>query len=244
MDQTEFAARVEAAEIPGAVLAFARDRGPVEVRMAGVRDRTTGVPVDADTVFQAASLSKPLFAYAVLRLASQGGFDLDRPVVPRAPAGEPDDSGLTRITARHLLSHTSGLPHRRGDSPPRPRVEPGSAFGYSTLGYGALQVEVERLTGESIETFVARQVFEPLGMASSSFAAAHASRLATPHEAGVPSSGRVDAPHAGYTLHTTATDYEWHSQRARTRCWTESKHPPASTGMESGGELAAVQRVP
>jgi hypothetical protein len=89
MDEAEFAARVEAADVPGAVVALARGRGPVSVFVAGVRDRKTRVPVDEQTVFQAASLSKPLFAYAVLHLSAQGGFDLDLPIVPLAAAGVP-----------------------------------------------------------------------------------------------------------------------------------------------------------
>lgn len=53
MDEAEFAARVEAADVPGAVVALARGRGPVSVFVAGVRDRKTRVPVDEQTVFQA-----------------------------------------------------------------------------------------------------------------------------------------------------------------------------------------------
>ncbi|MFZ4758299.1 MAG: serine hydrolase domain-containing protein, partial [Burkholderiaceae bacterium] len=207
MDETEFAAWLEAADVPGAVVAIARDRGPASVLVAGVRDRSTRAPVDAQTVFQAASLSKPLFAYAVLRLAARGGFDLDMPIAPLAAAGVRDDVRLNRVTARHVLAHTSGLPHRRGDTPPTPRFEPGSAFSYSTLGYGALQAALERVTGEPLEAIVARQVFEPLGMASSTFEPGFASRLATPHVDGEPCPGLDTAPHAGYTLRTTACDY-------------------------------------
>jgi CubicO group peptidase (beta-lactamase class C family) len=211
MDEAEFAARVEAADVPGAVVALARGRGPVSVFVAGVRDRKTRVPVDEQTVFQAASLSKPLFAYAVLHLSTQGGFDLDLPIVPLAAAGVSagfaDDPRLNRVTARHVLSHTSGLPHRRGDTPPRPRFEPGSAFSYSTIGYGALQAAVERTTGEPIETIIAHHVFGPLGMASSTFEPRFASRLATPHVGGEPHPGLDTPAHAGYTLRTTAADY-------------------------------------
>ena len=62
-------------------------------------------------MFEAASLGKPLFAYAVLRLVDAGRFDLDRPLYDYPPVPEADTPRMRRVTARHVLSHTSGLPN-------------------------------------------------------------------------------------------------------------------------------------
>jgi CubicO group peptidase (beta-lactamase class C family) len=67
-------------DVPGLSLAIVRD-GRIELQRAyGVKNAATGAPVDADTVFEAASLSKPVFAYAVLKLVDAGKLDLDAPV--------------------------------------------------------------------------------------------------------------------------------------------------------------------
>ena len=64
--------------VPGLAAAVIRGGAVVWVRGFGVADAGSGTPVTADTVFEAASLGQPIFAYAVLRLAQRGGFDLDR----------------------------------------------------------------------------------------------------------------------------------------------------------------------
>jgi len=173
-------------------------------------------------VFQAASLGKPVFAWAVLQLAAQGALDLDAPVLQYLPGGyehssnpfvrsaghldRVDDARLARVTARMLLQHTSGLPNL----PRAPLVfeaEPGVAWRYSGEGYTLLQRAVEALAGAPLDRVMAGHVFGPLGMASSGYPP-DLHPVAGHHEDGRPRPPpRFDAPVAGTTLLTTAGDY-------------------------------------
>lgn len=78
----------------------------------GIADRRTAAAVDRDTLWVAASLGKPVFAFAALRLADEGKLDLDRPLKTNAPDHLPDDEQANRITARQVLSLTmTGIEH-------------------------------------------------------------------------------------------------------------------------------------
>ncbi|MGN6525566.1 MAG: serine hydrolase domain-containing protein [Burkholderiaceae bacterium] len=180
---------------------------------------------DPDAVFIAASLSKPVVAYAVLQLVDEGRLALDAPVMSYLPGGwqhrrkplaassptDPaNDPRLARITIRMLLDHTSGLPNW-SEAPPTPSFEPGSGWQYSSEGYVLLQRAVEAATGEPLDRVVATRVFEPLGMTRS--ALAWDDRLASSYVPGRSADGRARAPRhfgvpvASTTLYTTAGDY-------------------------------------
>jgi CubicO group peptidase (beta-lactamase class C family) len=125
--------------------------------------------LDGGTVFEAASLSKPVFAYLVLRLADRGELDLDRPLFelleyPRLA----NEARYRKITARMVLSHATGLPNWGGDTL-RLRFDPGTDYGYSGEGFVFLQKALERATGLSLDMLARREVFRPLGMTRSSF---------------------------------------------------------------------------
>jgi len=155
-------------------------------------------PIDRDTVFATASLSKWITAHAVMKLVEQGKLDLDRPVESyltrwHFPPGSFSSGG---VTARRLLSHTAGLTDGLGfadyrlDEPlptleealaaPRAStgrtlapinvgVEPGTQFQYSGGGYLLLELLVEELSGEPFERFVTRELLQPLGMVRSGY---------------------------------------------------------------------------
>lgn len=95
-------------EVTGAALAVVREGVP-ELAWAGVRDAATGARVDEHTVFQVASLSKPVFSHAVLKLVGEGVLPLDRPLAEIVAPIVPDDPRARRITARHVLTHGSGV---------------------------------------------------------------------------------------------------------------------------------------
>lgn len=162
------------ASVPGVSIAVV-DRGEVAwVRSFGVLSTSTQQPVRDDTLFEAASMSKPVFAYGVLRLVEQQRLDLDRPLVTyHRPSYLPGDPRIDRITARHVLSHTSGLPNWGDDAKPetlRPAFDAGTRFRYSGEGFFWLQLVVERITGLGLDAFMRATLFEPAGMRHSAFA--------------------------------------------------------------------------
>ncbi len=179
-----------------------------------------------DPIFQAASLSKPVFAYGVLKLVAQGKFELDTPLVKHLPGGylhrqNPFDNSrpaatdavvspeLSAVTARMVLSHTSGLPNWSTG-----RLlfdfQPGSSWQYSGEGFMLLQKVVETLTGESLDEFMRRQVFEPLGMTRSDFRwrpSFSGGIVPGTSSSGQPRQLRFPEPLAPASLYTTAGDY-------------------------------------
>ena len=156
--------------IPGATAATIH-RGEITWRgAAGVRIPGGDDPVRSDTVFEAASLSKPVFAYGVLKLAERGLLELDSPLTEYVsePYMEGDDR-LNRITARHVLSHTTGFPNWRGDKPLQIDFDPGERFQYSGEGYVYLGKAVEAITGQPLFDWLRESVMVPLGMPMSEY---------------------------------------------------------------------------
>jgi len=199
-------------DVPGLSIAIVRD-GHIELQRAyGVKDAASGAPVDADTVFEAASLSKPVFAYAVLKLVDAGKLDLDAPISKYLPGDYVDDPKQSAITPRRVLSHTTGFPNWRPPGQPlKIHFAPGERFSYSGEGFVYLQKAVERLTGQTLNAVMKRLVFEPLHMASSSYVweESYERRKATGHDAaGTPRPMRRPAEgFSAASLHTTAGDY-------------------------------------
>ncbi|MCB9899013.1 MAG: serine hydrolase [Planctomycetes bacterium] len=157
------------AGLPGLALGVVRDGEIVYADAFGVREHDSGAPADGDTIELAASLSMPVFAYAVMRVADRGGFDLDAPLDDVLRSSRVADvPGAERITARMVLSHASGLPNGGGAGLSL-AFEPGTGFQFSSEGYVWLQRVMEAVTGVDLQTFVQREVFEPLGMTRSAF---------------------------------------------------------------------------
>jgi CubicO group peptidase (beta-lactamase class C family) len=180
----------------------------------GVKNATTKEPVVAGTTFEAASLSKPVFAYAVLKLVDAGKMDLDTPLNMYLPGNYDvgDDARLGQITARHVLSHTPGFPNwRRPGGPLTIHFTPGERFSYSGEGFVYLSKVVEHITGEKFNDFMKRMVFDPLGMADSSYIwrdSYETQQSARHSAAGTPGSqNKSTQANAAASLRTTAQDY-------------------------------------
>jgi CubicO group peptidase (beta-lactamase class C family) len=199
-------------DVPGLQIAVVRDGRIAWKRAFGVRDAASGAPVSDDTIFEAASLSKPVFAYAVLRLVDAGTLELDAPVSRYLPGDYSADPRAARITVQQVLTHTSGFPNWRSSSRELPvYFDPGERFSYSGEGFEYLQHAVESVTGQTLEALMRRLVFGPLGMRDSSYSwnARFDGRKATGHdEVGVPKAAvRPAIANAAATLETTASDY-------------------------------------
>ncbi|HET9528799.1 MAG TPA: serine hydrolase [Blastocatellia bacterium] len=204
------------ADVPGMSVALLRDGEMVWRHGFGVRNAKTGEPVTDSTVFEAASLSKPVFAYAVLKLVDAGKFNLDKPLSQYLPGNYEvgDDPRLKQITARHVLSHTPGFPNwRPRGGALKIHFTPGERFSYSGEGFVYLSKVIEHVTGEKFNDFMKRTVFEPLAMTSSSYAwqESYDTQKTFRHNSiGQPIDlNRMDPGlvNAAASLHTTANDY-------------------------------------
>jgi CubicO group peptidase (beta-lactamase class C family) len=167
---SEIPVLLQLATVPGMAIATVTGADIVAegfgVRRVGGDDKVTG-----DTVFEAASLSKPVFASIVMQLAAEGVIDLTRPLADHLPLPNPSDDRAKAITATHVLSHSSGWRNWRNnkDTPLTADFPPGSRFSYSGEGYFFLQRVVEKLTGKGLLRLSREHIFEPLGMTSSSY---------------------------------------------------------------------------
>ena len=197
--------------VPGLSIALIGGGKTTWLHGFGVRNAKTGEPVNVETVFEAASLSKPVFAYGVLKLVEQGKLGLDVPLTSYLPKPYMDgDERLEKITARIVLSHRTGFPNWRGSSL-RIYFTPGERFSYSGEGYVYLQRAVEQITGEPLNEYMTKAVFTPLGMMNSSYVwrPGFDALTATGHDAdGEPVSlWKPKEAGAASTMNTTAKDY-------------------------------------
>src|SRR5580704_15753564 len=199
--------------VPGLSMAVIRDGKTTWVHGFGMKEAKTDQPVTGETVFEAASLIKPVFAYSVLKLVELSKLGLDVPLTTYLPkpyiAG---DDRLKKITARVVLSHRTGFPNWRGDDGLLPiYFTPGERFSYSGEGYIYLQRVVEKIFGKPLNEYMTEAVFTPLGMSSSSYVWRPDFDALT--ATGYDSDGKPDKlvkpteALAASTLNTTAKDY-------------------------------------
>jgi CubicO group peptidase (beta-lactamase class C family) len=214
---TALAQGVADLRVPGLSLAYQVEDGPVQCHTVGVADRQSGRPVEPDTLFQAGSVSKVVTAYAALALADAGLVDLDTDVNAYLSSWQvpPVADWQPMLTLRMLLAHAGGV--HNGITPMLPREErpadladvlrgrggypyptvvealPGVFWSYSGGGYLIIAQLVSDVVGAPFAEAARRLVFEPLGMASSTFAqplpdafVAHAARA---HESAQPLAG-------------------------------------------------------
>jgi len=150
-------------------------------RSMGIVDKKTNRLVDEKTVFRTASLSKPVFAYLVMKIVDEGLLDVDkplhryleRPLYKYADYEDlKDDDRYQSLTVRILLSHQGGFSNWRIMNPGRRlnfKFTPGKMFKYSGEGYRLLQFILEKITGKDLNRLAEEKIFFPLGMTSTSF---------------------------------------------------------------------------
>lgn len=153
-------------EIPGASLAVIKGGKLVYHQVYGVSNNKTGARVTPETLFEAGSVTKPVFAFVVMRLAERNLLNLAQPLYQLLPfdavAG---DERYKLITARHVLSHQSGLPNwGKPDSTGHFRLlfAPGSKFGYSGEGYEYLKRVIEHIMHKDISQVLEDELLVPL----------------------------------------------------------------------------------
>jgi CubicO group peptidase (beta-lactamase class C family) len=195
-----------------------------------------GKPVDGDSRFQVASLSKWITAWGVMTLVEAGKLDLDKPVSAYLKRWTlpPSKFDNDRVTVRRLLSHTAGLTDglgyagfapgqplqtleasltRAADASPgrdgmtRVGIEPGTEFKYSGGGYTLLQLLIEDVSGQSFADYMNAAVLTPLGMTRSTFVLQDETDVADFFDqSGRPATHFRFTAQAAAALYTTTTD--------------------------------------
>lgn len=175
---------MERHSVPGVSMTLVEEGEIAWSEGLGVMSKS-GEPVTPDTIFEAASISKPVFAYAALRLYERGVINLDVPL--DGYLSEPfleGDPRLPLITMRRVLCHTTGFQNWRREKPLEIHFEPGERFSYSGEGYMYLQRVVEELSGLQLERFMEGALLGPFGMADSCYVWRDdfEGRAASPHD--------------------------------------------------------------
>lgn len=163
---------MEWANVPGLAVAALKDGKLSWAQGFGVIKAGESNAVTADTLFAAASLSKPVLAYAILRMRDEELIDIDRPLWNYLPYPDlPEGETAKLITARHALSHSSGLQNWRFARTDKLELafKPGEGFQYSGEGFYYLLRVLEHITGRGFEEYMQERVLTPLGMANSTF---------------------------------------------------------------------------
>lgn len=165
--------RMELLSVPGVSIAVVRDGEVAWVGGFGVANAWTRVPVTTETVFEVASISKVVAAYAALRLVESGRLELDRslndyldsPFLPPSPLRD-------AVTLRTVLTHTSGLSNLFVGLCTDTRIwlPPGRRFSYSGHGFGYLERVIETVASRPFQDHVSEAVLAELGMHSSGYA--------------------------------------------------------------------------
>ncbi len=189
-----FSTAVRDAGIVGASMIFVKDGAVAHEAMAGLQDRETGRPVDRDTIFHWASITKTFTGVAIMQLRDRGLFSLDDPVVKYVPElGEIHNpfGDVSQVTIRHLMSHSGGFRAGTwpwgGDQPWHPfeptrwsqlvammpytelQFRPGTRYSYSNPGVIFLGRIIERFSGDDYEVYVTKNILMPLGMTRTFF---------------------------------------------------------------------------
>jgi CubicO group peptidase (beta-lactamase class C family) len=153
-------------EIPGASLAVIKNGKLIYHQVYGVSNIETGIPVTAKTLFEAGSVTKPVFAFVVMRLVEKKVLNLDQPLYQLLSFDEvAQDERYKLITARLVLSHKTGLPNwAQRDSTGHFNLSfsPGTEFGYSGEGYEYLKRAIEHITHKSISQILNEELLAPL----------------------------------------------------------------------------------
>jgi CubicO group peptidase (beta-lactamase class C family) len=229
----EARARIDAAiaraiadkRIVGAVVLISRDGKLVYQRAAGLADREAKRPMQVNTVFRLASVSKPIVSAAAIALVDQGKLSLDDPVTKWLPDFRPKlaNGTVPTITVRQLLTHTSGLSYKFGEQIGTAYYQAGVSDGFDelrisldenvrrlasvplfnapgeafrySLSIDVLGAVVEKAAGKALPQAVAALVTQPLDMRDTGFWAKDPARLAAPYFDAKPAPVKMSDPH-------------------------------------------------
>ncbi|MGW9685061.1 serine hydrolase domain-containing protein [Flagellimonas sp. 2504JD1-5] len=205
--------------VPGASIALIKEGKLAYYKTFGVQSTLTKLPVNKKVVFQAASVTKPVFAFIANRLVDNGILELDKPLheylVFKNIEHDPLYEGMT---ARHVLSHQSGLPNWAWGGPngwmdgqkTDLLFAPGKGYGYSGEAFQYLGRVVEKITDKNLAQLLQEEVIEPLnipqlylnGNDSISMVQGHVQNYPTYYD-------MVDEPGVAHSLLTEAYNFSY-----------------------------------
>ena len=182
---------VQKQNLPGLVVGVTRNNEPVYTGAFGVLDQSTQRPVEPDSLFHMASISKSFVSTAVMQLTERGLVHLDDPIVKHLQYFRLDDDRSEQLTLRQVLSHTSGIPHVHDTASynwHQPEYDdgaleryvhglhttslissPSEKYSYSDIGYDILGDVIAKVSGVSFETYMTEHLLSPLNMNASTF---------------------------------------------------------------------------
>ncbi len=208
--------------IPGVSIAIVNQNQIVYNKAFGVTSLKTKVPVTKNTVFEAASLSKPLFAYFLMQMAETERLDLDEPFYPYLKAIFPEGvvapesmEAYAKLTPRIVLSHGTGIPNWVKGKPIKIAFEPGTGFSYSGEAYqhlgAAFGTKLGLGWGKKLDSLFIKEAAKPIGMLHSLYTwdTIYEKDMAIGHIDGKvnPEINRFKKVGPGFSLHSTAHDY-------------------------------------
>lgn len=189
-----FTQRLQQTGIVGGSVTFVQDGHVAHEAVAGFQDQATRRPVDRDTIFHWASITKTFTGIAIMQLRDRGFFSLDDPVVKYVPELREVHNpfgDISQVTIRHLMSHSGGFRAGTwpwgGDQPWHPfeptrwaqlvammpytelQFRPGTKYSYSNPGVIFLGRIIELFSGDDYEVYIAKNILMPLGMTRTFF---------------------------------------------------------------------------
>lgn len=203
--------QMDSLQIPALSIAIIKDNKIVYSKAAGTKN-SKQEPVESNTIFEVASMTKPMFAYTVLKLIKEKVLSLDTPLYTYYPYADiAYDDRYKLITARMVLDHTTGFPNWRENNKLTINFTPGSKFDYSGEGYEYLALVVEHITGKKIDDLMQQYTFKPLSIKNSyltynDYVAKHlADGIKDNKERG--KNDPYLQPHVPYSLYTEPSEY-------------------------------------
>ena len=206
-------------KVPGFNFTLIKNGVATETQAYGITNSETMAPMTPSTIFEAASLTKTLFATLIMRLRDWGMIDLDQPISPLAPDIKVShDPRIDKVTARQILSHGSGLPDWGHKPDLEFKFDPGKGFSYSGEGYYYLQKVADEVTGKEFCDQYCDEFIRPLGMFDSApiwspkVGAKESRKFSADGEMlefrdYIDLSGDAPEPNAAWSLYSGARDY-------------------------------------
>lgn len=213
-DRRETEKWMAANRIPALGIGYIKDGKVAETSVYGTREN--GEPYPVNTIFNVASLTKPVTALVALKLVDEGKMDLDEPLFKYwIDPDIKDDSMTQKLTMRHVLSHQTGFPNWRWKNAGNKlafEFEPGTKYQYSGEGFEYLRKALEAKFAKTLDQLAQELVFTPLGMSETHYfwdQSVDESRFATWHhsDGSLYKTYKNISPNAADDLLTTVDDY-------------------------------------